>query len=268
IYKRTWRAMKQECRQQAELNKLFFHADVDFQKLTAGPQAMVRPDDYSTYGLTVRPAADPYVVSDTQRVEQAKTIVGMSGSLPGFNRYKSQLRLLKAMNIPDIEEVFPQPMTQGQDGQMVPAQDFPPPGPDPKMLEVQIKMQAQQLKQAEFQAGLQEKRVRLQADLYTTVAKIADLQADAALKASQAKGAEVDPAIKLIYAEIEAQGSKRQHLLDLLDIVTRNLGEKDDKGGNGLDRAGMAGLAAVGANAGVPVPVAPVGVGNPGGLAQ
>src|SRR6185369_10843869 len=157
IYKRTWRAMKQECRQQAELNKLFFHADVDFQQLTSGPQAMVLPDDYSTYGLTVRPAADPYVVSDTQRVEQAKTIVGMSGSLPGFNRYKSQLRLLKAMNVPDIEEVFPQPMTQGQDGKPIPAQDFPPPGPDAKMLEVQIKQQAQQLKEMEFQQGMREK---------------------------------------------------------------------------------------------------------------
>src|SRR6185369_5156645 len=70
IYKRTWRAMREEFQLQAQLNKLFFEADVDFTQLTSGPDAMVKPDDYRAYGLSVRPAADPYIVSDTQRIQQ------------------------------------------------------------------------------------------------------------------------------------------------------------------------------------------------------
>jgi hypothetical protein len=110
-------------------------------------------------------------------------------------------------------------------GQMVPAQDFPPPPPDAKMQEVQIKAAAQRLDEMEFQAGMQEKKARLYMDLQETVAKIADLQADAALKASQAKSTEAEPAIKLIYAEIEAQGMRKQHILNLLELVSSHITE-------------------------------------------
>jgi len=267
IYKRTWRAMREEFRLQAELNKLFFSSDVDFALLTNGPDAIIRADDYSVYGLTVRPAADPHIVSDTMRIDQADKVAAMAMQLPGFNRYQSILRTLKARNIPDIEQIFPPPMTQGPDGKPVPANDFPPPGPDAKMLEVQVKMAAQKLKETEFQADMMERKITLQAELFKTAAEINKLEAEAALAASQAKGAEVDPAIKLIYAQIEASGNHKQHILDLLDIVTRQLGPKEGKDA-GIKGNRMDGMEAVGANAGVPVPVAPIGIGNPGGLAQ
>ncbi len=255
IYKRTWRAMREEFRHQAELNKLFFHADLDYARLTTGRDAMVRPDDYAAYGLSVRPAADPHIVSDTQRIQQTTTVLEASTKFPGFNRYQAGLRWLKAMQIPDIEQIYPQPMQQGPQGQMVPAQDFPPPGPDAKMLEVQIKAQAQKLKEAEFQQGMREGAIRLQMEIQESFAKTIELQAKATLETSQAKGADVDPAIKLIYAEIEAQGAKRGHLLDLLDIVTRNLGQpkEGEKGGNGAQ------MPALGAVTGMPVPMLPVG---------
>jgi hypothetical protein len=264
IYKRTWRAMRDEFRVQAHLNQLFFTADKNYEMLTRGPDAMVQPDDYSAYGLSVRPAADPHIVSDTQRIDQADKVVGMATQLPGFNRYQSILRALKARNIPNIEEIFPPPMTQGPDGKPVPSKDFPPPGPDPKMLEVQIKAGELQLKQQRLQADLQQERITLQMDLFETQAKIADLQASASLKLSQSKGAEVDPQIKLLYAEIESQGNKRQHILDLLDIITRNLGAKDGES----KRSGNGALEAPGTNAAIAGAFAPVGVGNPGGMAQ
>ena len=264
IYKRTWRAMRDEFRIQAHLNKLFFTADSDYEMLTRGADAMVQPDDYSAYGLSVRPAADPHIVSDTQRIDQADKVVGMATQLPGFNRYQSILRALKARNIPNIEEIFPPPMTQGPDGKPVPSKDFPPPGPDPKMLEVQIKQAAQHLKEVEFQAAQREKQVTLQMELFKTQAQIADLQASASLKLSQSKGAEVDPQIKLLYAEIESQGNKRQHILDLLDIITRNLGAKDGES----KRSGNGALEAAGANPAIAGAFAPVGVGNPRGMAQ
>jgi len=264
IYKRSWRAMRDEFRIQANLNKLFFAADVDYERLTHGTDAMVQPDDYGAYGLSVRPAADPHIVSDTQRIDQADKVASMAMQLPGFNRYQAILRALRARNIPNIEEIFPPPMTQGPDGKPIPSKDFPPPGPDPKMLDVQIKAAAQHLKEVEFQAAQREKQVTLQMELFKTQAQIAQMQADASLKLSQAKGAEVDPQIKLLYAEIESQGNKRQHILDLLDIITRNLGAKDGES----KRSGNGALEAPGTNAAIAGAFAPVGVGNPGGMAQ
>ena len=264
IYKRSWRAMRDEFRIQANLNKLFFAADVDYERLTHGTDAMVQPDDYGAYGLSVRPAADPHIVSDTQRIDQADKVASMAMQLPGFNRYQAILRALRARNIPNIEEIFPPPMTQGPDGKPIPSKDFPPPGPDPKMLDVQIKAAAQHLKEVEFQAAQREKQVTLQMELFKTQAQIAQMQADASLKLSQAKGAEVDPQIKLLYAEIESQGNKRQHILDLLDIITRNLGAKDGES----KRSGNGAMETAGANAVAGGLFAPPGIGNPSGMAQ
>jgi len=212
----------------------------------------------------VRPAADPHIVSDTQRIDQADKVASMAMQLPGFNRYQAILRALRARNIPNIEEIFPPPMTQGPDGKPIPSKDFPPPGPDPKMLDVQIKAAAQHLKEVEFQAAQREKQVTLQMELFKTQAQIAQMQADASLKLSQAKGAEVDPQIKLLYAEIESQGNKRQHILDLLDIITRNLGAKDGES----KRSGNGAMETAGANAVAGGLFAPPGIGNPSGMAQ
>lgn len=264
IYKRTWRSMRNEFRIQADLNALFLDTEADYERT----KALATAADYRAMGVFVRPAADPYVVSDSQKIQQAQLVVANSMQMPGHNRYQSLLRLYRVMKVPDIEQIMPAPMQQGPNGQMVPAKDFPPPGPDPKMLEVQIKEKAQQLKELEFQAGQRELQIKLQIDIATAQAKIADLQADAVLKTSQAKSAEADPAIKLIYAEIELQGQHKQHLQSMLDILTKNLGAKKDGESTGNDGNGVARMAAASAYASVPQSVAGLGSGNPTGMVQ
>lgn len=264
IYKRTWRSLRNEFRIQANLNALFLDTEPDYPKV----KALATADDYRSMGVFVKPAADPYVVSETQRIQQAQLVVANSMQMPGHNRYQAVKRLYKAMRIPDIEQILPQPMTQGPDGKPVPAADFPPPGPDPKMLEVQIKEKAQQLKEMEFQAGQRELQINLQIKIAEAQAKIADLQADAILKTSQAKSAEADPAIKLIYAEIELQGQHRNHLQAMLDIITKNLGAKKDGESAGNDGKRVAGMAAASMYPVVPQSVAGLGSGNPTGMVQ
>ena len=235
IFKRTWRSLRAEFRIQCQLNLHFLEFDNDYEELSSGDDPMIRVEDYQARGLTIQPAADPHIVSDTQRVAQAQMLVQNAMSLPGHNRYQAINRLYRAMMIPDIEQVFPQPMTQGPDGKPVPAADFPPPGPDAKMLEVKVKEAAQKLDEQQFQFDAQMEQqnqkyeqMRLQMELLKTDAEISKLQADAALAAAQTTSAEADPAIKLIYAEIESAGAKRQHLIDLLDVVTKNMGAKKD----------------------------------------
>ncbi len=215
IYKRTWRAMRDEFRTQAHLNEMFLDQDEDYpQLLRAG---MVNVNDYRQSGISVKPAADPNIVSDGERVKQAQELVMLSNQMPGFNRYQCGLRLLKARKTNNINEIYPQPMTQGPDGKPQPAQDFPPP-PDPKMLEIQIKQSAQQLEQQKFMVESQETKIKLQGELMQVQAKVLNLQAQAQLFVAQAKSAEMEPEIKLIYAEIEQGQSRSEHLLRLLDL--------------------------------------------------
>ena len=267
IYKRTWRSMRDEFRIQARLNLHFLDSDVDYPELSSGPEPMITIEDYQHRGLTIQPAADPHIVSDTQRLQQAQMIVQNAMSLPGHNKYQAIKRLYRAMMVPNIEEFFPQPMTKGPDGKPVPAPDFPPPGPDPKMLEVQIKEKAQQLKELEFQFSQKQWQADIQIQLAETEAKIADLQASATLKASQAKSAEADPAIKLIFAEIEWQGQHKQHLQSMLDILTKNIGAKKDESGSDSKRPTVVRVEAAPQNAGVLGLATPVSNGLAGGMA-
>lgn len=264
IYKRTWRSLRNEFRIQFSLNALFLDTEPDYEQV----KVMATVQDYRKAGLFVRPAADPYIVSDTQKVQQASAVLQASNTMPGFNRYQVGLRWLKAMRVPDIEQIYPQPMTQGPNGQPMPAKDFPPPGPDAKMLEVQIKQQAQQLKEMEFQAAQRELQIKLQIEIAATQAKNMDLEADARLKMAQAGAAQADPIIKMIYADIERNGQHLNHLQSLLDIITKNLGEKKDGESAGNGGAGVARVATSLANAAIPQSVAGLGSGNPTGMVQ
>src|SRR4029077_13260296 len=117
--------------------------------------------DYHDQNITVRPAADPHIVSDTQRLDNAKLLASNSLQVPGHNRYQAFKHLYEVMQIPEIDRFLPPPMTQGPDGKPQPAQDFPA-APDPKMLQVQVKQGELQLKIQEFQSNAMEAKIRLQ----------------------------------------------------------------------------------------------------------
>lgn len=214
IYKRTWRALGEEFCLQYDINRLYFEYDEDYIDLTRGEGAMISPMDYDEYDVDILPAADPNVVSDSQRQQQNLMLVQLAQTMPGFNRYELQKRLLLSMKVPDIERVMPQPM--GQDGR--PAPDFAPP-PNPKMLEIQIKEGKLQLEMATFQAEQMEKKVRIMGEVQKTQAEIVELYARADKHMAEAGAARSDPAIKLIYAQIEAAGQRQNFLLGLIDSV-------------------------------------------------
>jgi hypothetical protein len=275
IYKRTWRAMRDEFRVQASLNGLFLEQDKDY---TALKQAqMIDVTDYHDSGVTVKPAADPNIVSDGERVKAAQQLVTLSNQLPGFNRYQCTLRWLKALNVSGIEEIYPQPM--GQDGK--PAADFPPPGPDAKMLQVQINGQAQALKEKEFQAEQQTEMIKLQSELIKTQAEIENLRAQAELYIAQSKSEEVEPQIKLIYAQIEAAGSRKDNLMRLIELVDGSMHANADRKlemlkemnsgnseGSKSNGNGMGSMAAAPPNPAISGALAGLNPGNSGFMAQ
>lgn len=232
LWKGTWRAFKGELRLQEDLNSLFLEEDKDFEFLTKGATALIRPDDYRQGGISISPAADPHVVSDTQAVQQAAFVADRAFSVPGHNKYKAQLRLYKAMKIPAIDEVFPPPMQQNpQTGQMEPAQDIQMP-PNYKMVEAQAKAGAMQWKQKEGQARLMMEAEELTVGIEKTRAEIAKLLAEA-------KATAADPVIKLIFAQIESSEKHRDRILEAAKMLGEwsmqgaESGSSGSGGGNG-----------------------------------
>jgi len=165
------------------------------------------------------------------------------------------MRLLKAQRIPNIEEVFPAPMQQDpKTGQMVPAKDFPPP-PNPKLLDVQIKQKKVELEEKKLQ-------VQLQDEVKETQAHIIEMEAHARQMLAEAKGAQLDPIIKLIYAQIEAQGKRRDHLVSMLDTMNDMAETFNDRTDQAAANAGVGGVAGQPANAAVPANARPNGGGG------
>jgi chaperonin GroES len=228
IYKRTWRAMGEGYCIQYDLNSLHLPQSEDFVDLTTGKGAMIRADDYRGQALEVVPSADPYVVSDSQKVQQAQSLLQAASQLPGFNRYQAGLRWLKAMKVPNVDEIYPQPMTQGPDGKPVPSPDFPPPPPDPKMITAQANAQKVQLQAQAQQASMMETHVKLINEVQESRAKVQNLLAQAQLYEAQAKTEVSEPIIKLIYAEIESEGRRSERLLTAADMLLTHAGKANE----------------------------------------
>ncbi len=269
IFKRNWRALRDEFDIQYALNGIFLEVDQDYTDLATGKGAMVLASDYKQKLIAVSPAADPHVVSDGERVKQAQTLVQMANSLPGFNRYRSTLRLLSALYVSNIEEVYPQPMTQGPDGKPVPAPDFPPP-PDPKMLAIQIKQGELQLEVQKFRAERQDAVLKLKDEASLNIATIMELYAKAELELAEAKGVPVGHQIAIIEAQIGALKQRNEGLFKALDLIQKGMTSAEGNTGNSNSNAG-AGLAAMVPaipNPAVLAPAAPVAASPNGAMGQ
>jgi hypothetical protein len=241
IFKRFWRALRAEYGVRYELNALYLSADEDFQDLTQGRNALIQPDDYLVASLAVRPAADPHVVSDGEAERQATTLVQLSATQPGFNRYKTMKRYLAALRVQNPDEIYPPPMQPGPDGKPQPAPDHPPP-PNPKLLDIQIKQGKLELDKQEFQTTLQ-------LQIQESAAKVQQLRAMAAKLLAEADATKFEPLIKIIYAQIESEGKHQDRLLGVAQLMQKHMEHVDGASGQDRGESGMGGMEGSSANA-------------------
>ena len=129
IFKRIYRALNEEIRKIYRLNQLYLPEEYKFAGNVVGNA------DYRDASTDLRPAADPHVISDTQRLLQAEALKTTALSVPGFNIYNVMKRYLEAMKVPNIEEILPDP--QGPNA--IPSQ------PDVKVQVEQIKAEERKL---------------------------------------------------------------------------------------------------------------------------
>ena len=202
IYKRTWRAMKEEFQKLYRLNQLYLPSEpVEFEY--NNELQFVLPDDYSMDMKLVKPAADPNVVSDSQRQMQAQAVLQLAQSSGGFNMYEVQKRYLDSLKVTAIDQILPDPK----------GPNAIKPGPSEKMQIEKMKNDERQMNhQLKFKLGIA--KLMQQAELEQ--AKITELQAKAVLELEQADGVKSGHAIAMLEAQI---GAKRAHVDGIIKSV-------------------------------------------------
>ena len=137
VYKRIFRALSEEFYKIFKLNSLF----LDPQTYVAVLDIQVDPQDFNDADYDICPGADPTAVSQTEKLLKAQGLVEMLQMFgPMMNPIEVLSRVLQAQEQPNWQRVFSQEvLATGQ---------VPPPPPDPKLMAIQAKMQADQQKNA------------------------------------------------------------------------------------------------------------------------
>jgi chaperonin GroES len=128
VYKRLYRALTEEFIKLARLNALYLNPQTYVD--TVGME--VGPDDFKQVMHKIYPAADPTAVSQTEKLLKAQ---GLMELLPTgiLDPVKVVQRILDAQEQPNWQELL--------NPQIAQTGEMPPPPPDPKMLEMQMKGQ-------------------------------------------------------------------------------------------------------------------------------
>tara|TARA_R110000868_G_scaffold154071_2_gene380108 strand:- start:1611 stop:3692 length:2082 start_codon:yes stop_codon:yes gene_type:complete len=213
IFKRIWRASKEEFRKLYVLNSIYLPLDTTF------PGGATRYD-YVGDGNEICPVADPNVTSDTMRLQMAMALKGAAATTLGYNKDAVERRFLKALRVDNQKEVFP-----GSEG-------LPQPK-DPKVQvaeiaaqsDIAMKQQDIAFAQQKLQAEQQQFVIELMEERQLNQAKIVDLLAQAQESAANAQNETAYAQVALINAEIaraktfhDTLNKRIEHLLTLLKI--------------------------------------------------
>lgn len=208
IFKRVWRSMKEEFKKLYVLNAI--HLPISKLSFSGTP---IGREDFLGDPNHVVPCADPNVTSDQVRISQATAIANRAATVPGYNRDKTEMNLLRALKV-DAPETY-----------YVGAEKAPL--PNPKMMVEDAKTKREQMKlkhQAEtFSLEIMEQHA-------LNEAKISELEAQATALLSQAKGVNVNQQISAINAIVGALKEHNNALHTRAKVILDSVsGENGDK---------------------------------------
>lgn len=137
VYKRIFRSLTQEFKKIYALNKLY----IDPNKYVAVIDETIGPDDFDSESYDICPGADPTAVSQSEKLMKAQGLLEILPMMPGLlDPIKVISRVLEAQEQPNWQDLFSEQVQQS--GQL------PPPPPDPKLMAIQAKVEADQKKAA------------------------------------------------------------------------------------------------------------------------
>ncbi|MBT9146056.1 MAG: hypothetical protein DDT42_01935 [candidate division WS2 bacterium] len=230
IFKRIYRALKEEFKKLYQLNSVYLEDSTTYFNLTSGELKKVLRSDFAGDNNEVLPAADPNMITKEQKIIMAKVIQESAMASPGlYNKYEVEKRLLRAMETPDIEAILPDP--KGENA--IPEQ------PDPLVIIETMKIEQQK---AEFQMNLQIKMFDLMQETELLRSEILEKETRAALNLAQAEGAQDNLQITALQSAIALAKTKQDGLIATLKVLKDLAGFSKEKKGiidgiaGGVDR--------------------------------
>lgn len=218
IFKRCWRSLRDEFQLLYTLNGIYMPPD------GKGLGGVTKADFIGGRDL-ISPVADPTLVSEGARLQQAIALKTAAATTPGYDKDAVEIRYLQALNVEAIEQVF-----KGTKGT--------PPPKDPAIALEELKIQgAAQLKQLDApleQARLELERTKIAGEQETTVmklqeeqrlnnAKITELMAKAAEAGANAQSEQAYAQVAMINAEIARTKAANDHINTTLDRESKHL---------------------------------------------
>lgn len=202
VFKRIWRASKDEFRKLFKLNGIYLPLD------PSGVFGVSRMD-YQGEGNEIAPVADPNITSDSMKLQIAGTLVQRAAVVPGYNKDAVERRFLSALHVDAPGEIF-----QGSEGMEPPK--------DPKLLIQEVKEQgASQRLQMELQAEAQQFVIELMEQRRLNNAKIIELMASAENESANAQTEIAYAQVAMVNAEIsrikianESLNKRIEHFLE------------------------------------------------------
>lgn len=235
IFKRTYRALKEEFQKLYVLNRHFL------PKVDVNPFG-VTAQDYLADPKGIRPSADPEIASDTQRLMQAQAVRAASRESPGYNRAIVERSFLEALRVRNVDQLFP------LDEQGQPAIQPPP---NPKVLAEETRKAEVQRKTEEGQTNAKLRAAELLAEVEESKARIKQLEAKAEELKAKAKSETVNSELYAINTQLEVSRAKHEGMLRAVEVLKDVLGDINGKGNKGADQPrGVPGVAGPANNGG------------------
>jgi len=165
IFKRVYRSMRSEFRKLYTLNSIYLDEQSYFSYHDSDTKILKL--DYTADPKDLIPAADPNAFSSKEKLEKANIILQRADMAAGYNPIVKEKRWLAAMDIPDVEEVYPTKMDEQGNEVLV----FPP-QPDP---ELEIEKADLQRKTLEGQTRNDIEKQKVQIEMMLAEAKVMEI---------------------------------------------------------------------------------------------
>lgn len=153
IYNRVHRSLKEELKKFYRLNRLYLPEE-SYYVVLDNPKAVKRADYMDD--IDVVPVSDPTIATTTQKTAKAQAIYQSGRGNPRYNQYEVERRFLDALDVDDI------------DGLLLRDEEMPPPPQDPKMIEMQGKLE----KMAAETEKIKAETVKTYNDIQATVVEL------------------------------------------------------------------------------------------------
>jgi chaperonin GroES len=145
VHKRVYRSLTKELKKLYGLNRLYLPGE-EYANIVDDENADAAAD-YEDESIDIKPIADPTMATDVQRMMRSEAAMQVMAQVPGANLEALARRMLAAMHIENVDELFPDPNAEQP--------------PNPAMVELQQKMQFEQQKaQAELMKGQAEMQIK------------------------------------------------------------------------------------------------------------